>query len=267
MLSHAGPITRTVRDSALLFDILSGPDPLDHQALPRPHESFLARCAIPLRPLRIAYCPTLFGVAVDPQIGAALEAAVERIARALPVQIDTPQLEWRDPLPIFETLWVAGRGIVYGRSLAARSAELEPGFAALIGRSAQYDLAAYLDAVQRRAAFANDVHALFERYDLLITPTLPVLPFDARHIGPPEFADDGSAVPWARWTPFTYPFNLSGNPAASVPCGWSAQGLPIGMQVIGPRFDDAGVLQFCAAFEALEPWDAHVPTPSAKVAA
>lgn len=267
MLSHAGPITRTVRDSALLFDILSGPDPLDHQALPRASESFLARCDMPLRPLRIAYCPTLFDVAVDPQIGAALEAAVQRIARALPVQVETPQLAWRDPLPIFETLWVAGRGIVYGRSLAGRAKELEPGFAALIGRAAQYDLAAYLEAVQRRAAFANDVHALFERYDLLITPTLPVLPFDAQCSGPAGLAHGDSAVPWARWTPFTYPFNLSGNPAASIPCGWSAQGLPIGMQVIGPRFDDAGVLQFCAAFEALAPWDARMPPLPAKEAA
>ncbi|RML93008.1 amidase family protein, partial [Pseudomonas savastanoi] len=67
------------------------------------------------------------------------------------------------------------------------------------------------------------------------------------------------ALPWARWTPFTYPFNMTGNPAANLPCGWSSGGLPIGLQVVGPRFADAQVLQFCAAVEAIAPWDQHLP--------
>ncbi|APA87773.1 amidase [Paraburkholderia sprentiae WSM5005] len=260
MLSHAGPITRTVRDSALLFDVLSGPDPRDHQALPAPTETFLARCDSPLRPLRVAFCPTLFNVDVDPAVAAAVEAAVNQIARTLPVTIDMPALEWHDPLPTFEALWVGGRGIVYGKSLANRKEELEPGFATLIERSADYDLAGYLTAVQQRAAFACKVHKLFERFDLLLTPTLPILPFDADRIAPSDLDGvDDTAVPWARWTPFTYPFNLSGNPAASVPCGWSPSGLPIGLQVIGPRFADGDVLQFCAAFEAIAPWEHRLP--------
>ncbi|WP_459624232.1 amidase [Burkholderia sp. 3C] len=259
MLSHAGPITRTVRDSALLFDVLAGPDSRDHQALPAPGELYAARCDAPLPPLRVAFCPTLFGVEVDPQVARAVAAAVEQIARTLPVEIDAPTLDWRDPLPTFEALWVAGRGIVYGNTLRDRMAELEPGFAALIERASSYDLAAYLAAVQQRAAFACEVHALFDRYDLLITPTLPILPFEAERIAPADFDTRGSAVPWARWTPFTYPFNLSGHPAANVPCGWSEAGLPIGMQVVGPRHADGAVLQFCAAFEAIAPWDHRLP--------
>jgi aspartyl-tRNA(Asn)/glutamyl-tRNA(Gln) amidotransferase subunit A len=260
MLSHAGPITRTVRDSALLFDILSGPDPRDHQALPAPTESFLARCDRPLQPLRIAYCPTLFDVSVDAAIAKAVDDAVNLIADALPVTIERKVLAWQDPLAVFETLWVGGRGNVYGKSLRDRLDHLDPGFAALIERSRDCTLASYLSAVQQRAAFANQVHALFARYDLLITPTLPILPFAAEKTGPEDAPDaDDSGVPWARWTPFTYPFNLSGNPAASIPCGWSEDGLPIGMQVIGPRFADADVLQFCAAFEALLPWDDRLP--------
>ncbi|RMR08710.1 Amidase [Pseudomonas syringae pv. primulae] len=104
MLSHAGPITRTVRDSALLFDILSGPDPLDHQALPAPTESYLALCDQPLRTLRIGYCPTLFEVPVDPVIASAVEAAVQNMAQALPVKVTTLTPDWLDPLSIFETL-------------------------------------------------------------------------------------------------------------------------------------------------------------------
>jgi aspartyl-tRNA(Asn)/glutamyl-tRNA(Gln) amidotransferase subunit A len=260
MLSHAGPITRTVRDSALLFDILSGPDPLDHQALPAPSESFSARCDEPLRPLRIAYCPTLFDVSVDAVIAKAVDAAVRKLADRLPVTVEQKVLPWQDPLPIFETLWTGGRGVAYGKSLADRMDQLDPGFAALIECSRDISLASYLTAMQRRAEFAIQVHALFEEVDLIITPTLPILPFDADETAPPEYRDaKDSAVPWARWTPFTYPFNVSGNPAASIPCGWSPDGLPIGMQVIGPRFADADVLQFCAAFEAMSPWDDIAP--------
>ncbi|QHE97528.1 amidase [Pseudomonas cannabina pv. alisalensis] len=259
MLSHAGPITRTVRDSALLFDILSGTDPLDHQALPAPGESFLDRCDQPLKPLRIGYCPTLFDTPVDPEIAAAVEAAVAEIARHLPVTLTTLKLDWADPLATFETLWIAGRGIAYGKGLAQQMDQLDPGFAELIRRSAQYDLSDYLHAMQQRAAFANQVHALFEDYDLLLMPTLPILPFAADEVAPAGYIGQYSALPWARWTPFTYPFNLSGNPAASLPCGRSSGGLPIGLQVVGPRFADAHVLQFCAAVEDMAPWDQHVP--------
>lgn len=259
MLSHAGPMTRTVRDSALLFDILSGPDPLDHQALPAPEESYLARCDRPLGALRVGYAPTLFDTAVDPAITTAVEAAIQNIASKLHLDITTLSLDWNDPLPTFETLWVGGRGIAYGAALTDRLDELDPGFAALIKRSAQYNLAGYLQAVQQRAAFANQVHGLFQDYDVLLMPTLPVLPFAADAVAPPGCAGQDGAVPWARWTPFTYPFNLSGNPAANIPCGWSPNGLPIGLQVVGPRFADGPVLQFCAAIEAIAPWDQRIP--------
>jgi len=258
-LSHAGPITRTVRDSALLFDILSGPDPLDHQALPAPDESFLARCDRPLSRLRVGYCATLFETPVDPVIATLVEAAVERMANTLPVDVDRLTLDWRDPLPTFETLWVAGRGIAYGKALAQQMDQLDPGFAELIRRSADYDLGDYLQALQQRAAFANKVHRVFDDYDLLVMPTLPILPFAADDVAPKGYVGQDGAVPWARWTPFTYPFNIAGNPAASLPCGWSPNGLPVGLQVVGPRFADAQVLQFCAAFEAIAPWDHHLP--------
>lgn len=259
MLSHAGPITRTVRDSALLFDVLAGPDSRDHQALPAAAGSYLARCEEPLKRVRVAFCPTLFGVDVDPEISRVVGAAVERIARALPIDLETPVLGWHDPLPTFETLWVAGRGIVYGQTLKNCADQLDPGFARLIGRASDYSLEDYLTAIQRRATFACQVHALFDAYDFLLTPTLPILPFDADLIAPPELDTHDSALPWACWTPFTYPFNLSGNPAASLPCGWSDTGLPVGLQVVGPRFADADVLQFCSAIEAIMPWAHRIP--------
>lgn len=259
MLSHAGPMTRTVRDSALLFDLLSGPDARDHQALPAKTESWLERCDAPLAPLRVRYSPTLFNTPVDDHIAACVEQAVEHIAHALPVTLTARSLAWSTPFDTFDTLWSGGRGVAYGSALKQQLDKLDPGFAALIERAQHLDLADYLAAQKQRAAFANQVHALFDEVDLLITPTLPILPFAAdRHV--PETQPAGeSGVEWARWTPFTWPFNLSGNPAATLPCGFTPEGLPVGLQVVGRRYAEADVLQFCAALEALMPWDQHCP--------
>ncbi|WP_231638582.1 amidase [Pantoea sp. SM3] len=260
MLSHAGPMTRTVRDSALLFDLLSGPDARDHQALPAKSESWLARCDQPLPSLRVHYSPTLFNTPVDEQIARCVEQAVEQIAHSLPVTLMARPLDWSSPFDAFDTLWSGGRGVAYGAALQQQLDQLDPGFAALIERAQSLNLADYLAAQKQRAAFAGQVHALFDSVDLLITPTLPVLPFAAdRHV--PENQSPGdSGVEWARWTPFTWPFNLSGNPAATIPCGFTPQGLPVGLQVIGRRYAEGDVLQFCAALEALMPWDQHQPS-------
>ena len=260
MLSHAGPITRSVRDSALLFDVLSGPDAMDHQALPAPQESYLAACDAPLATLRVAYCKTLFGASVDPQIAAGVDAAVAQMRDELGVEVEEIQLDWQDPVKIFETLWVAGRGIAYGKALAGQMDSLDPGFADLIKGASRFDLAQYLDASKARAGFSNEVQQLFERYDLLVLPTLPVLPFSADATAPDGYDAADSCVPWAAWTPFTYPFNVTGNPAASIPCGVSREGLPISLQVVGPRFEEGRVFNLCAHLEAINPWEQRIPT-------
>ncbi|WP_343552993.1 amidase family protein [Pantoea sp.] len=262
MLSHAGPMTRTVRDSALLFDLLSGPDARDHQALPAKTESWLERCDAPLAPLRVHYSPTLFNTPVDQRIAACVEQAVEQIAHALPVMLTAKPLTWPSPFDTFDTLWSGGRGVAYGAALKQQLDQLDPGFAALIERAQRLDLADYLTAQKQRAAFANQVHALFDEVDLLITPTLPILPFAADRQVPESQPTGDSGVEWARWTPFTWPFNLSGNPAATIPCGFTPEGLPVGLQVIGRRYAEGDVLQFCAALEALMPWDQHRPPNS-----
>lgn len=92
------------------------------------------------------------------------------------------------------------------------------------------------------------VGTTFREFDLLLTPMVPIPPFAAEADGPPDM-DPSPLVPWARWTPFSYPFNITGQPAASIPCGWTPAGLPVGLQVIGRRFADLSVLQFCAQWE------------------
>lgn len=257
-LTCCGPMSVTVADSALLFDLLKGPHPSDHLSLPDDGESYLAACRRPPEGLRIAFAPSLFGLPVDPRVAAVVEAAVARIAAGLPLRVEQPALALEDPFPAFETIWVAGRGQAYGGLTQGREAEVDPGFLRLVQASARYGLADWLAAMRRRAAFSAAVEALFRDWDLLLTPSLPILPFAAEADVPPDW-DESSPVAWARWTPFTPPFNLSGHPAASLPAGFTDEGLPVGLQVVGPRFADARVLSFCAAVERLLPWRQRLP--------
>ncbi|MEQ8654874.1 MAG: amidase family protein [Kiloniellales bacterium] len=246
MLSHAGPMTRTAADSALLFNILKGPDPRDHLALPDDALDYV-QAGIDPKTLRIAYAPTLFGFPVDDQVARVVGEAVERLSQAFGVAPQPVLPDWQDPIRIFETLWVAGRGVAYGRDAA--SADFGTGFGGLVDRAAAYSLADYLDAMKARARFAGQVHAFFEDHDLLLLPTVPIQPFEAELEKPSWLAATSEALPWTAWTPFTYPFNLSGNPAASIPAGLSASGLPVGLQVVGRRYADCTVLSFCRLLE------------------
>jgi len=256
MLSHAGPMTRTAEDSALLFNLLKGPDPRDHNALPDDGLDYLGDRVDPAG-LKIAYAASLFGVEVDPEVDRVIADSVETIGDAIgstPVEVEPG---WQDPIRIFETLWVAGRGQAYGRpgsnADANAGGDFGSGFQALIEASRDYSLADYLDAMKARAQFAASVHGFFEDYDLLLLPTVPILPFAAELEAPPDCAGGSEVLRWTSWTPFTYPFNLSGNPAASLPVGFSSSGLPIGLQVVGRRHADLDVLSFCRALEATFP--------------
>lgn len=248
MLSHAGPMTLTAADSALLFDILKGPDPRDHHALP---DDGLRYCSarIDMSRLKVAYAPTLFDVAVDDEVDGVVKDVVARVRDTFGLAIETVRVAWDDPIRIFETLWVAGRGVVSGGQADGAGGGFGAGFANLIRQSRGFDLADYLDAARARAVYAADIHRFFERFDILLTPTIPILPFDAELEAPAGMGSNSEILPWTGWTPFTYPFNISGNPAASIPAGLSGAGLPVGLQVVGPRHADASVLAFCRDLE------------------
>ena len=245
MLSHAGPMSLSAKDSALLFNIAKGPDPRDHQALPDDGADYTD--LHPVRSLRIGFAPGLFGFTVAPEVDRVIREAVATLAGALDLDIRPVSLDWLDPIRIFETLWVAGRGVAYGAQ--ADLSAFGSGFRGLVEASARYGLADYLAAAKARAEFAGDVHALFEGIDLLLLPTVPVEPFAAEREAPEGFKSPSEVLAWTGWTPFTYPFNLSGNPAASLPAGLTANGLPVGLQVVGRRHADALVMAFCQRAE------------------
>jgi len=252
MLSHAGPLTRTAEDSAILFNLLKGPDPRDHLALPDDGLDYLNGKINPER-LKVAYAPTLFSTEVDREVERVVAGSIGKIESALGIEAVEVKPGWQDPIRIFETLWVAGRGVAYGRLVANPDECFGRGFRALVQASQAYSLADYLDAMKARAQFAATIHSFFQDYDLLLMPTVPILPFEAELEAPPNCHGKSEILPWTAWTPFTYPFNLSGNPAASLPVGMSSTGLPIGLQVVGRRHADLEVLAFCRALEATFP--------------
>ena len=257
-LSHAGPMTRTVADCALALDVTKGPDHRDPNSLPDSGTSYLSLLHSPRKAIRVAFAPTLFGKPVQPDIAACIDAAFRQIRQSLAIEPVDIDLGWPDPIAIFEALWAA-RGSLYKDLTPMDKARLDPGFARMIELAAPITIDDHFRTLQARAKFCRTVAESFAHFDVLVMPTVPIDPFAAEHDGPPDM-DPSPTVPWARWTPFSYPFNVTGQPAASIPCGWSRAGLPVGLQVVGKRFDDATVLQFCAAWE--RQFDAHSRRPA-----
>jgi aspartyl-tRNA(Asn)/glutamyl-tRNA(Gln) amidotransferase subunit A len=264
MLSHAGPLTRTATDSAILFNLLKGPDPRDHLALPDDGLDYL-QCCIDRENVKVAFAPTLFGVDIDSEVAKAVAESVSRIEQCFGIKVEIVEPKWNDPIDIFETLWVAGRGIFYRDQNSDLENGFGEGFRNLIRASQGYTLANYLNAIKARAEFATLIHLFFEDYDFLLLPTVPILPFDAELEAPKNMPGKSEILPWTGWTPFTYPFNLSGNPAASMPIGTSSEGLPIGLQIIGRRHTDHSVLSFCRAFEEFDPFNISVNSKGSSI--
>ncbi len=255
-LSHAGPMSNTIGDYALALDVLQGPDARDPQALPDAGLSYHATLG-DLPRLRCVLAPTLFEAPVEPGVAEVVAGAFARIKAHLPVEIVEAKVDWPDPIAIFDALWVA-RGALYAGMTPEDRARIDPGFARMVARASSIRLEDHFRTLQARAAFNRSVAESFEQFDLLIMPMVPIAPFVAEDDGPKDM-DGTHPVPWARWTPFSYPFNITGQPAASVPCGWSSSGLPVGLQVVGRRFAEAHVLQFCAAWEKHFNWRQRTP--------
>lgn len=257
-LSCVGPMSLSVSDSALAFDLLKGPDPADHLSLPAEATSYLEACSQPVDGLRVGFAETLFDVSVDPAVAQTIGAAVDGIAQALPVQITRVEPDWPDMTDVFEIIWTVGRGHTNRDRAAAQPDALDPGLARMIAECERFSARDYLFALKSRADFSVQVEALFKEIDLLLLPTMPVLPFAADEPGPPERMT-GRLVDWANWTPFTHPFNLTMQPAASLPCGFTPEGLPVGLQIVGPRFGEANIFRLAAAIERLMPWRDRFP--------
>ena len=255
-VAHVGPMTRSVEDAALMLNVIAKPDARDWHSLPYDGHDYVAALEKGVKGLRIAYSPRLGYVDVDPEIAALVEKAVQMLAR-LGARVEEVDPGFEDPGPCFRVLWWSGARALLGRLPAEKKALLDPALADVVEQSMAITLDEYLDAVKARGLLGTQMRQFMQDYDLLVTPTLPIPAFDAGKLSP---VDDGQGK-WVNWTPFSYPFNLTQQPAASVPCGFTKAGLPAGLHVIGRMFDDATVLRACHAYEQASDWNKHRPPP------
>ena len=262
--AQVGPLTRDVRDAALLLQVLSGPAADgERDAMQTAPPDFSAALDSDIQGLRIAWSRDLGGVAVDPEVAAIAEAAAktfEEMGAAVEerdLTLGTPQ----EVFDVFDTIYNARVWATLGNLLNDHQSELTDYFREGLERGREATGAELFHAMSRLEQFRSTTQGFFATYDLLLTPTLAVPPFPiGEH--PQEIA--GDSVPHRHWgfTPFTYPFNMTGNPAASVPAGFTDNGLPIGLQIIGRLEDEAIVLAASARFEEARPW-AHLKPPMA----
>jgi aspartyl-tRNA(Asn)/glutamyl-tRNA(Gln) amidotransferase subunit A len=242
-LSHAGPLTRSVADAAAVLALTRGADPRDPQsAYPFPTQD------APGRRLRVGVVRAPFGISPDTAVVDVFEQACRLLRASDAASFTEARLDLPVPREVFEAMWVTGRGLGFASLIAAHAEVMDPGLVRLLPLARRYQLADYYAALTRRREFTTDVFALFGTWDLLVMPTMPITAFGAED-EVPEGGELDAPLPWITWTPYTYPFNITGQPALSLPCGFTPDGLPVGLQIVGPWAADLRVLHLAAACE------------------
>lgn len=255
-LEHIGPMTRTVADAALLMSVLAGPDPRDRHSLPAGDVDWLAATSGGVAGLRIAFSEDWGYLAVDPEVReiAARAAAVFTSLGATVTHVDPG---WEDPFESFWAMVVADTDLTGMRLMVAEHGEqMSPHLVELL--SQPWTAEQLTDGQTARKRLVNRMWRFMADYDLLLSPTLTVPPFPVGIQGP-ELVD-GHVVPNTAWLGFTSPINMTGQPAASLPAGFTTAGLPVGLQIVGRHLADATVLRASAAFEQAAPWSQLWPT-------
>ena len=252
-VAHLGPHSMSVMDAALMMNVLTRPDARDWTALPFDARDYTVGLNDGIRGLKIAYSPTLgYARNVHPEVAAAVQAAVREL-EGLGAQVEQVDPGFEDPLEITTGLWFLGAWTVWNTLTPAQQAVTDPDF------RAEAMLGEPLSALQiqqlnlRRGQLGSHMRQFMQRYDLLVTPAVAVPAFDAKPAGHTPM----NPATMLGWTPFSYPFNLTQQPACTIPCGLTADGLPIGLQFVGAMFDDAMVLRAARAWESLHP----IPRP------
>ena len=261
LLSHVGPMTRTVRDAALMLGVMAGADPRDPHSWSRPGDYLAQLNEAPERPeppARVAWSPDLASAPVDPEVARVTAAAAQRFGE-LGYEVEEASPDVGDPCGLINVLWCVGEAGVHGDRFSEVRDDLDPGLAAIIDTAHNYRALDVAGALRARLDYYHRMRTFMERYELLLTPTMP-LPAFAAGLDKPDRIGETALDAGLSWTPFTYPFNLTGQPAATVPCGFTADGLPVGLQIVGRRHADGTVLAAAAAFEAAHPWAHHVPS-------
>ncbi len=254
-LSHVGPMARTVSDAALLLDVIGKPDPRDPWSLADDGIEHLTETRCAVNGLKVAYSRDLGHIRVAHAVGEVVDQAVRRLGdlgmEIEEIDFDVPKAE-----EAFRTLWYAAAAAAIRTQSRHRRRFLDYGLTKVAAEGEDFRAVDIVEAERARMRYSADVGALLERFDLLVTPTLPICAFEVGLEVPSGWPHER----WYTWTPFTWPFNLTGQPALSVPCGFTADGLPVGLQIVARRQADALVLRAGAAYQERFPTLSSWPT-------
>ncbi len=248
-VAHVGPMTRTVEDSALMMNEIAKPDARDWTSLPYDDKDYVKKLDRGVKGLKIAFSAALGYVDVDPQIAVLVKKAV-KVLDELGAHVEEVDPDFSDPAQCFRVLWWSGVRALVSKMPEKKRALLDPGLADVYRQSLAITPEEYFEAVRERGVLGSQMRVFMEKYDVLVTPTLPIAAFETGKLSP---VDDNTGK-WVNWTPFSYPFNLTQQPAASVPCGFTKEGLPVGLHIVGRMFGDRAVLRACAAYEGAVKW-------------
>jgi aspartyl-tRNA(Asn)/glutamyl-tRNA(Gln) amidotransferase subunit A len=248
LLSNVGPMTRHVRDGAALLNVLARPDHRDPYALMPDDRDYLAGIDEGVRGWHIAYSPDLGYAKVDPEIAACCASAARQF-EDLGATVDHVGAIFPSPREALLTLWGAGAALVLSAYPAARRALCDRGLVTVAAEGESLRAIDYVAADMVRTELGQRMAAFHQRYDLLLTPMMPV---PALPVGQ-DLNDPATERSWIDWSPFSYPFNMTRQPAATVPCGLTGAGLPVGLQIVGPLYREDRVLQAARAFETTQP--------------
>lgn len=250
-VAHVGPMTRDIRDTALLLNVITQPDARDWTALPPHDQDWSANLGEGLKGLRIAYSPRLGYIPyVNAEVEAAVRCAVQRFID-LGAHVEERDPGFKDCAPLFATHWFATARNTFGKLPPDKFRLMDPGLQATCDYAARYTIADFLDYQVGRAQVGEAMKRFNTEFDLLITPATAVPAFEVGRVSP-DLPSGVTSAPedWTWWTPFSYPFNLTQQPALSINCGFTEGGLPIGLQIVAPAYREDLALRAAAAFEA-----------------
>jgi aspartyl-tRNA(Asn)/glutamyl-tRNA(Gln) amidotransferase subunit A len=260
LATHIGPLTRTVEDAAYMTAAMAGPHVWDYTSLEGPSDDYVGKLhSTSMKGKRIGYTRDLGHARVDPEIAERVDAAV-KVFESMGAIIEEVTPDWGKRGPELARFFWPATFTARLASLPEFEQGMDPGFVAMIRSAAGFTVPQFMEMRTRRFAYVQEIHEFMEGFDFLLSPAVSVAAFPADRLQPAHWPQH--EWDWLSWAEFSYPFNWSGSPASSVPCGFTSAGLPVGLQIVGRRFDDLGVLQASAAFEAAQPW-AHLRPPLA----
>ena len=250
LLSHQGPMSRSVRDAALFLGAIAGADARDRISAGDRDVDYGSALSEGVAGLRVAYSPDLGFASVDPEV-AELTAAAAGVFEDLGCSLEQVSPSIADPYPALDIVWATSNAGPHIDDLDEVRDQIDPGRVRVIEGGLTPSGAELARAHGEMNTFCDQMREFMEDYDLLLTPTMPMTAFEVGLDRPPETPETLSGL---SWTPFTYIFNVTGQPAASVPCGLDSAGLPVGLQIVGHWRDDVTVLRAAAAYEEARPW-------------